>query len=656
MMIFKTCFSSVCDSGHSIAVVKSAMQKFLRRRMASEMKWCVLEMVKFHFGAETDNQKKTAKSIITNLLNRLIIMCDEELLFADMNAYLHVRSLLETFQVDYDVEHLYKICDCLCQSRLLRCGSDVACYFLSQDLSGRFNPGNEICTLQAKYKAFVAAFLKCRETPKDEEAYEAVLYWAFDLFTNKSEWKIQPIFHRSHPIYSVWNFLLVQGKHSKVLHKCLMYRLEEFHKDRNEKKLFLVSALHMSLYGYKDMDAFPVVRTETPLLKVDKLEIPDYCIDMHCREGRKAGKNESDFVLQGSLVIGEDQQYLTPKYRQFYMECKFRAAAAKKTEPTQPMVKKRTAVDEKVPVTGLFPIFQTQKKAKESEDVPKSTAESEEKYPMNPLVKRMKLKVERPLENSLPFRSMDEFQFVGLCSKNPCGNKVMCFIVRDPWDEKLYVLKEGRKSMAYNVDYPLVDALKPIFGLQSIGGPGRDGRMVRIFSDKILRKTDTAVKSWENNWHFEETAEKPLYLMMNYIEGAQSMVKARQLNVLGETQVREFIKIGIFRGICMPSDYSEHNVLECNGKLTSIDEQDIFGKRSRVVGIRHEALFLKHIALVREVLDDLLGNAAEKETAIHDLLMQFDGFSSQKSELEAAVLGNFRQLREMVKFELKVEL
>ncbi len=46
-MKWQTCFSSECDSGYSICAVKSAMQKFLRRRMPSEMKWCVLEMYKF---------------------------------------------------------------------------------------------------------------------------------------------------------------------------------------------------------------------------------------------------------------------------------------------------------------------------------------------------------------------------------------------------------------------------------------------------------------------------------------------------------------------------------------------------------------------------------------------------------------------------------
>lgn len=53
-MKWQTCFSSKCDSGYDICMVKSAMQKFLRRRMASQMKWCVLEMYKFKSAVENN--------------------------------------------------------------------------------------------------------------------------------------------------------------------------------------------------------------------------------------------------------------------------------------------------------------------------------------------------------------------------------------------------------------------------------------------------------------------------------------------------------------------------------------------------------------------------------------------------------------------------
>jgi hypothetical protein len=46
-MRWLTCFSSKSYSGYEIGIVKSAIQKFLRRRMPSEMKWCVEEIYRF---------------------------------------------------------------------------------------------------------------------------------------------------------------------------------------------------------------------------------------------------------------------------------------------------------------------------------------------------------------------------------------------------------------------------------------------------------------------------------------------------------------------------------------------------------------------------------------------------------------------------------
>ena len=67
-MKWQTCFNSECYNGYSISLVKSAMQKFLRRRLPSEMKWCVGEIYKFKTMASNEIQIKLGKPIITNLL------------------------------------------------------------------------------------------------------------------------------------------------------------------------------------------------------------------------------------------------------------------------------------------------------------------------------------------------------------------------------------------------------------------------------------------------------------------------------------------------------------------------------------------------------------------------------------------------------------
>ena len=92
---FRTCFSSISHSGYKLDILKSAMQKYLRRKEKSKMIWCVAEIYLFQVFAQTEQEKKATKGIITNMLNRLIIMMDEEMIFAEAGNFLVLRKLLE---------------------------------------------------------------------------------------------------------------------------------------------------------------------------------------------------------------------------------------------------------------------------------------------------------------------------------------------------------------------------------------------------------------------------------------------------------------------------------------------------------------------------------------------------------------------------------
>ena len=62
------------------------------------MVWCVGEIYLFQVYAKSDVEKRATKGIISNLLNRLIIMLDEEMLFAECEKYLLVRRYMEDFE------------------------------------------------------------------------------------------------------------------------------------------------------------------------------------------------------------------------------------------------------------------------------------------------------------------------------------------------------------------------------------------------------------------------------------------------------------------------------------------------------------------------------------------------------------------------------
>ena len=96
--MWRTCCSSVCPSGYKIDTVKSALQKYLRRRETEKMVWCAGEMYLLHALARSEQEKKSAKAIVTNMVNRLIVMMDEELLFCDWAKFLRCREWLDRFE------------------------------------------------------------------------------------------------------------------------------------------------------------------------------------------------------------------------------------------------------------------------------------------------------------------------------------------------------------------------------------------------------------------------------------------------------------------------------------------------------------------------------------------------------------------------------
>ena len=98
MMSHRTCFSSVSHHGYKLDMLKSGMQKYLRRREFEKMTWCVMEIFKFELWAEDEKEKKMCKGIISNLLNRIIVMMDEELLFFEVQNYFLLIKFIEKFE------------------------------------------------------------------------------------------------------------------------------------------------------------------------------------------------------------------------------------------------------------------------------------------------------------------------------------------------------------------------------------------------------------------------------------------------------------------------------------------------------------------------------------------------------------------------------
>ena len=347
---------------------------------------------------------------------------------------------------------------------------------------------------------------------------------------------------------------------------------------------------------------------------------------MHTSMGRKMGKNRKDFALEGSIVVKEDTEFLVKEWRDFYVKEKLENPV--KSKKGKKKAKKVEKVDEKKAVSEnteeevaeIMLTLNPEKVEEKKPEVPKSrTSIRMDKR------KRIKKMMGKPnfddLEKNLEFidaRTIDVNK-IKLCSELTCGNKVMCF----EYEGKIW--KESRKSMNYNRDYCVLDDCKEMFGLRKVG-------MKRVISNFRIEKSDRTKKSWKDNWKMvswgttgkdnKDLNVKVVYCVMNKVVHCNWKVplevgKIKHSFKDGHCRrhLKEFVKIGVFRGIFRVSDFNGRNVLVGCEKsylpqyFVSIDEGEM-GCRVDILG-RREKWLVKALnmdkTIIKEIMSELIG-------------------------------------------------
>jgi len=630
-LAFRTCFSSVSFNGYKLDILKSAVQKYLRRREFDKMVWCVAEIYLFQVYAKTDAEKRATKGIISNLLNRLIIMLDEEMLFVECEKYLVVRRYMEEFEKSNrgNFDYLYKICDVMCGARMIRRNSDIR---------GYWSPGKKNVKVDNGYESDDYCFVKFKE--KFETDDPECFLWMLKIFNKGEEGDIVR-YRRKENIYMIWEYLFDRKniKNNEVLRKCLEYRFEEFKKKRSERFIFLSASIDIAMYRGREQkeDWFDCKKKKKfniedlvrehgtkfvnrelireVYLEWKKMEIDDYAIDMHTSAGRKMGKNKIDFIASGAVVVNEDKEYFVQEWRDCYNKAKkasFTAAVALRKKKDEAKLEKANKKENK-------------KEEKEAEPKKGKTEREKVRAAKYKRIKKLRGKPNfDDLEKDLEFidgKNID-VNYIKLCSDKTCGNKVMCFeFVTASWGKPNTVWKESRKSMNYNRDYACIDGCKELFGLKKIG-------MKRVLSDFRIEKIDKNEKSWINNWKKVYTGdEKVVYCVMNKITHCNWKVpmeigdiKLSFQNGECRRHLKEFAKIGVFRGIFRCSDFNCRNVLVGCDKsylpdyFVSIDEGDI-GKRLDIIGKR-EIWLIKALNKDKTIINEILSELTYQHTKI----------------------------------------
>jgi hypothetical protein len=173
----------------------------------------------------------------------------------------------------------------------------------------------------------------------------------------------------------------------------------------------------------------------------------------------------------------------------------------------------------------------------------------------------------------------ENFALEKVFDKGVCSMKKPCMLVRRFVDGERVVLKYMSKTLNYGIDYECIDSLKSEFALTALN-------VQRITCDIEFSLVDKTKKNYGNNWKLETGDVKSVWCMMKYYENAGDVGENKEFVCNKTALLEEMYKIRLFDGLFRSSDNNMRNILLSadKTKLISIDEGDLFGKRTCVFG------------------------------------------------------------------------
>lgn len=345
--VYKGPFAKSNASEHGFApdILKSGVQKYVRRNSRVKAFACLAELLSFSRAGEA------AKGMVTNTLNRLMIIAAEDIGLANVQLVarvIHEVSALKEKLKSKDMSRkdrkaLFGLVALMCASPKTRIMSH-AYYVYANPESKEEREKHDIVWEEAPSKEDEARIRKSphpelfnKEDTK-EMRHDALMVYlrledaAMDAFTWVERFKetyqggkiklrskyVDPSPYKgkgSTPMCMIWSL------YSLFLEPSLYNELAHCYHTLAEQRPFASLALMACIYR----DALP-----HPQVKVDGWEedydqtdastlvIDDYVVDKHTGQGRTEGKDTQLFVTEGSLVVPEDLNLTNPILLEIY--------------------------------------------------------------------------------------------------------------------------------------------------------------------------------------------------------------------------------------------------------------------------------------------------------------------------------------------------
>lgn len=348
-------------NGIDIDVLKSGIQKYIRRGYLEKALWCVYELDLFHEMYERDPSKHTGlKALSTNCIHRLLITSIEDIGIGNPSLPLLVDRLVQAYKrdrfnpslKDKRREYLYVLTKVMCESKRTRELSHIRSVF-----SQVFNfDGKEYTTDGSSFHRFSLEDLKKQYPniynftldvidPSDEymrfqeefkKGSDACFYWFFKLFSRGNS--LSTCRHQvSHLLSFVLDETKLQPDSEELIR--VMSILRDWFREYNFKE-YVLFAMQIILLGLRrphidnlhELDVLSAKILSPTCVFKDEWEgyymrnvngsviiIDDFVVDKHTRKGRKIGKDLAVFAKEGAYVTNEYKDTVQD-YKKIYTE------------------------------------------------------------------------------------------------------------------------------------------------------------------------------------------------------------------------------------------------------------------------------------------------------------------------------------------------
>jgi hypothetical protein len=291
---YKGIFSSITRSGYKTDLIKSALQKWIRR---GEQEKAVMA------GFELYDLGLIGKPIMSNLWNRLAVIAAEDIGPADPALSLGVIDTV--LRGETKPNYLGAIIQLMAQSPKTRVMSHLWRSYTVGGLNDEMTRAPSIHwkdndPLEIREVANMFAYRLCQ---KDYRCF----YWLGRYLEISRGMKVGPRNRRTKPEAIIWELL-----------DCPLLAKAYF--TFRENRPFLSLGVMLAIHGSEPPDHIdPYARLWEDYVKPFlsghyTIVVDDYCVDKHTKEGRSKGRGREDFVSEGAKICNECPKFVGGVY------------------------------------------------------------------------------------------------------------------------------------------------------------------------------------------------------------------------------------------------------------------------------------------------------------------------------------------------------